>query len=357
MNKKVLFKELETDKNIQWAQLLRTGHFKYGYYGDFKITADILRKLKENFDSDVRRVKIAVDYFHLSGEEAAGWIEQIELRDNDETLWIKVDWTKTAEEKIRDKEVRYLSADIDFAYIDIESGAQHGPVLMGAGLTNRPYIKDMKAILAEGGQEQGKYYILDQNQKKENEMPKFEEIMGAVPSLSDDEKAQLIQKLGGNKEVKASEEDKKKLSDAEKKAKEAADAKAEAEKKLSDSQAENKTLSERVQKLEEANKVAEKTATFNEMLSKGKVVESQREPFLSGDMAKFAENSVRVNLSDNGSGGGNGEQGEVDADKAQEEIDKKAKAKLSEDKNLDYGEAVSIVLSENPDLAKKYESR
>ena len=37
MNKKVLFKELETDKNIQWAQLLRTGHFKYGYYGDLDV--------------------------------------------------------------------------------------------------------------------------------------------------------------------------------------------------------------------------------------------------------------------------------------------------------------------------------
>ena len=138
-----------TPEDIKTVQLLRTGNFKYGGYGAFDITSDNLRQLKSNFDSNVRRVKIAVDYFHASYAEAAGWIEAIELRNADNELWITVDWTAEAVEKIMGKEIRYLSADMDFNYMDIESGVEFGCVLMGAGLTNRPYIKDMKAIISE----------------------------------------------------------------------------------------------------------------------------------------------------------------------------------------------------------------
>lgn len=326
-----------TPESIKVCQLLRTGNFKYGGYGAFEITTDHLRKIKANYDSKVRGVKLAVDYFHEAFEEAAGWIEQIELRNGDNELWITVDWTPKAVEKIMAKEVRYLSADIDFNYIDIESGQEYGCTLLGAGLTNRPYIKNMKAILSELSDSDKKELkqILLNDKKEEKNMVKFEEMLAAVSSLTDDEKAQLAEKLGAK--VKASEEA---LQLAEK-------VKADAEAKLSEKDLQLKKLSEDVTALKTEVETEKKKAKFDAMFSEGKVVEAQRKAFMEGDMETFVANAVKLNLSEQGTGADD----TAEADTAIIKLNEKAE-EIVKSRNVTFSEAFKIARKENPKLAE-----
>jgi len=188
------------NKDITTVQLIRTGDFSQ--YGEkIIITEETLREFKLNFDRRVRRVDIAVDYFHESYSDAAGWIKEIELRNNDTELWINVEWTSKAKQKILDKEIRYISADFSLHYEDSETKEEFGATLYGAGLTNRPYVKDMQAILHENQK-------LNEDKKMSTS---FEDIMKSLSSLSDDEKLQLGEKLGFNK--KTTDKNDKKMSE------------------------------------------------------------------------------------------------------------------------------------------------
>ena len=60
----------------------------------------------------------------------------------------RVDWTPNGEKILAEKEFRYLSAEFDVDYTDNETpDISHGTVLLGAGLTNRPVIKRMDAVI------------------------------------------------------------------------------------------------------------------------------------------------------------------------------------------------------------------
>lgn len=337
------FKEIDVD-NFATVQLLRAGKFSHGVFGKLEITTDTLKELKKNFDSNVRRVKLAVDYFHNSLEEAAGWIESVELREGNTELWINVDWTENAREKILLKEVRYLSADFKFHYVDSETGKEFGAVLSGAGLTNRPHIKDMKAIFSE--QEQ------NLNKKKENEMPKFDDVLASLSELTKEEKVKLSEKLGLNEDIKLSEskakEEKEKAEKAKAEAEKAKAEKADVETKLSGESAANVKLSDRVESLEKTMAEDAKNAKFNILLSDGKAVESQRKAFLSGDIEEFTKNAVHVNLSENGSG----KQDVIsDGDKAIDTLHSKA-LKLSDDSKISYRDALMKVRGDNPELVR-----
>jgi len=279
-----------TPETIKTVQLLRTGRFSHGSYGNFDITTDTLLSLKRNFDTNIRRVKLAVDYFHDAYEEAAGWITEVNLLNANNELWIKVEWTPKAEEMILAKEVRYISADLDFEYEDSETRKQYGATLLGAGLTNRPHIKDMKAILSDFKPElRQKIETLLTDKKKETIMG-FDEILLAVASLTDDQKAQLAEKLGTFKAAEGT-----KLADAE-------SATATLKALLADKEKSLKEATEKADAITLKLADSEKSASFNVMLAEGKATEGQRESFMSGNIIEFAKNAVKVNLSAAGTG-------------------------------------------------------
>lgn len=340
MNKKRINFELQEmgTTDITWVQLIRTGKFNHALFGKFDITEKVLREFKMNFDRKARGVDIAVDYFHESFAEAAGWIREIELRENDSQLWIKVEWTPKAEERILEKEIRYISADFDLDYVDSETGTEYGATLYGAGLTNRPHVKGMKAIFSDE--------IVGHSQTKNKEgitmTIDFNDILASVGELSEDEKLQLGEKLGFS--VKASEaeaENTKKLADAE-------NAKKLAEKTLSEKDADIKTLSDKVATLLADNAEKDKTAKFNDMLTNGTVVEAQRKAYMDGDMAEFAKNAVAVNLSEEGSGSTDSDE-EATAEIKLSEI---AQTKIK-DQGVSFKEAYKSAIKENPALASK----
>lgn len=134
----------EPSKDIQ---LFRVGTFYHPDYGKFEITPDALKAMEKNFKNKIRGIDIAIDYKHNSEDIAAGWIQELYLSSDGKELWAKVDWTPKGNQVLSEKEFRYISPDFTFNYQDNESLKKYGPVLLGAGLTNRPTIKNMEPVV------------------------------------------------------------------------------------------------------------------------------------------------------------------------------------------------------------------
>jgi len=323
------------------VQLMRTGKFMHPFFDDFEITEDMFKSFKKNFGKKVKKVDIAVDFSHMSGDVAAGWIREVILREKNTELWIKVEWTPEARQKILDKEFRYMSADFTTNFVDNETGKKFGPTLNGGALTNRPFIKDMQAVLSDIDMTKEKRQAIreilnDEPIEKDTEQMNAKEVKEYIATLSDEEK--IAQGFVEIKEVEVQ------LSDDESKA------------KVEKLEKENKQLSD------DATKTA-KEAVFSKLLSDNEAVEAQREPFMKGDVTEFAKRAVKLNTEVKG----NGDDGsDHDKDKKKDEpktfdeaCDKAnglVDAMLSENKGMKFDDAHKKVLSDNPELEKIMEA-
>lgn len=280
------------------VQVLRTGTFFDPRYQKFSVTKDTLATLKKNFDQGVRRIDIAVDYFHEKEKIAAGWFKALELSDDGEELWAEVEWTPRAEKTLAEKELRYISPNFDPDYRDNETLQKHGPTLLGAGLTNRPVIKGMAPAteLSEGD-------IMTPEQIKE-----------------------LQDKLAAS------------------------------EARCQELESQVKTLSEKVGASEKAMALAERTTKFEKMLSEGKAVPAQKEAFLAGDMDKFLELAEPMKTKEIGHGGEVKPAPKAAESKtpAQDKVLELAEKKVTE-KKIEMADAIGLVLAEDATLNAAYE--
>ncbi len=135
----------EGDVNGNTVQLLRTGTWNHPKYGKIVITEKTLDNLVHNFDEKVRGVDLAIDTEHKSDRGAKAWIRDVWRDDN--KLMAFADWTNPGRECIQNGEYKYLSAEYSPLYSDTETGHTFRDVLLGAALTNRPFIKDMDPVL------------------------------------------------------------------------------------------------------------------------------------------------------------------------------------------------------------------
>ena len=129
---------------ISTEQILRKGTFEHPMYGKLQFDDELFDKLIGNFNKNVRKVDIAVDVEHRPEEGAAGWFRK--LFKKDDGLYAEIEWTEKGVELIKGKIYKYMSADYTPNYIDPETGKQYGPTLLGAALTNRPFVKGMKPV-------------------------------------------------------------------------------------------------------------------------------------------------------------------------------------------------------------------
>ncbi len=178
------------------VQLFKTGTFKKneidGTSSEIKITPQILKEIVQNFQDEVRGIDLAIDFAHRSDEEAAGWIKglTIETHGHETQLWAEVEWTPDGKAALSGKRFRYLSPDFAFAYIDNETGDKFGATLFGAGLTNRPVIKNMAPAV--------ELTEVDEMAKKTTTTKKIwdlskEELETRLAEEKDEEKKEFIQ--------------------------------------------------------------------------------------------------------------------------------------------------------------------
>ena len=140
-----LFVDIGQHTAEEWLLLAPEGDWKHPQYGSVKFTREKLERMLANWTGNVAQVQLAIDYYHggATGEStrAAGWIEDLELRDSPRPgLWMRVRWTPTASQALADGEYRYVSPEWHDNWKD-NTGKTHGPTLLGAGLTNRPFLR------------------------------------------------------------------------------------------------------------------------------------------------------------------------------------------------------------------------
>lgn len=358
------------------VQIVKVGKFSHVEYGKFSFTLADLQEMKANFDNNVAKQKIdgkpvvPFDYSHDDGEKAAGWITDLIIEkdeNNIDSLFASVDWTPRGAEKISSKEFKFVSPAIQRRFKDNESGETHKIVLLGAALTNIPFLRDMEAVnlLSESkrrafkslfelsGDESG---VIDNKRINMS----LEDVKKGLKGLSPDERKEIFQSLSKDFESDL-KKDKKELS--EKLSQSDADLKLSLEKvkgfeaklsgsedladrlKLSDAKVDD--LGKTVKDLTKSLMDNDLKGKFDLMLTQGKVCEAQRKPFMDGDVLKMAELTQEIKLNTDGSN----QKTEVDeAGDAEDKVLNLAYGKMKDDKGLSIKDAIGFVLEEKPEL-------
>jgi hypothetical protein len=148
-----------TDKPAGWGHLITTGHYVNPIYGEFDVTLADLDTAVHNFNNVTpQHHELPVDYSHTSRTpqtidqaKAAGWMKQVEVRARDEArgygeLWCFTEYTPTCAKMIRDKELRYYSAEFRPHFIHKNTGEDVGFALVSAAVTIRPFVEGLNAI-------------------------------------------------------------------------------------------------------------------------------------------------------------------------------------------------------------------
>jgi len=314
-----------TNNNQKKIEIIRTGVFTDPRYGKFNITKSMLEQMIENFKSNTRGIKPALDYGHDVEGVAAGWFNDLFLEGD--SLMGVVELTASGNRSFEGKEYGYISADFDTDYVDNEEGKKHGCVLLGAALTNRPVIKGMAPVIQLSEKQQSKK---GEKKMSDEEKAKMESMEKELSEM----KAKLSQykKLEEDMGVESVDELTTKFGEMKSKADNMALSEDDTHRKLSLSEKKNKDLLAKID-------LMEKTSRFNTLLSEGKAVEGQRDAFIKGNMEEFIAKSAAIKLSEIGHGQNPSGDGELTED----DIHEKA-VKLAEESKIQYKDAVAQVL-------------
>jgi hypothetical protein len=149
-----------------WIQCMPLGTYEHPFFGEIDFTPEKLKQFAASVHNQVRGTELDIDYDHkMNSGEAAGWVKDAEVRES-EGLWILVEWTKTAAEKIKEKAYKYFSPEFADKWKHPKTGAIYENVLFGGGITNRPFLKDILPLnLSELVQESGGTVVINQADK------------------------------------------------------------------------------------------------------------------------------------------------------------------------------------------------
>lgn len=306
-------------KAPEWLTLMKVGEYA-DYFRRIKVTEEHFEAVLKNFKKGVIRRDLFYSYRHDDHGQAACWIRELRIAEEDgaKVLQTKVKWTKRGKQEVEDGEWRYTSAWIDFAFEDPLTGEPLGPTLKGATLTNDPFIDDMNPISKLSKKEK---------ERKDNETMELKEALDKITNL--EEKLSKI---------------------------EVGESKLQAE--VSELKMQNQTLEQENEKLSKeivANKKKaeqkEHEDKFNKMLEEGKVVEAQREPWMKRDFEKFASLAGTTNTKPAGTSESPQSDGDGDV---QDKILKMARERMKSDSKLSMDQAIDDVLDDNEDLREAY---
>jgi len=189
-------------KGGKLIEIIRVGNWKESYK-NFEITIETLNDFVSNFEKNTlkqREKELQLNFSHKNGERAAGWITSLKVEDG--RLLASVRWTPAGAEAIKNKEFKYISAEFSFLYEDDETGEETKNVLLGAGLTNIPFVSDLETIklakdsVADNHERQIFHFLnpmekfqkfLESFAEKKLSQAEFSQIQGAFLMLSDED--------------------------------------------------------------------------------------------------------------------------------------------------------------------------
>lgn len=174
-----IFEEVVDGEKKQYAMIecFRTGVFEHPWYGKLNIDKKYLNTILKNWRDNVFPTQVSFDRDHNPASGAMAWVPTPEedpkaltivsktYKDpkgkerNCHVLMAKVELTEEGYALVKSKKYKYFSSEINPNYksyevfyeqdkdvIKEEDRIEYGPVLIGGGLTNRPYIVNLKPI-------------------------------------------------------------------------------------------------------------------------------------------------------------------------------------------------------------------
>lgn len=180
-------------------EMLREGTFKHPWYGDLVFNRKYFLSLIENFLNDVLDREISFDSIHAPQEGATGWLKELGLtrrvfKDKKRRYVLKgnVEPTEWGDQLIKGKRFKYYSIEVNDQFKDKEIDQEHGPTIMGGGLTNRPFIPGMRSVkmsedaaptAAVEGEPAPVSDSQSPNQKEQEEKKQAEELLQQLDEL------------------------------------------------------------------------------------------------------------------------------------------------------------------------------
>jgi len=207
---RVELSENDGSPTSSWIHALPVGTYQHPVFGTMQMTAEKIRAFAENVKVKIRGIDPSINYLHgttAGGDgEAAGWVKDAENRADG--LWVLVEWTATAAQKIKEKAFRYFSAEYQDKWTDAQ-GKTHDNVFFGGALTNRPYMKNLLPInLSETSVEsfvefseilaKGKEQLAKETPKEgeDVDLKKLNEALGLPPETTESELIAKLSQLG-----------------------------------------------------------------------------------------------------------------------------------------------------------------
>lgn len=137
--------ELDEDNTTGWLQAMPMGVYQHPVHGPISFTAENLTEYANGVNERIRTADIDIDYDHKKYHgEASGWVKQAEVRADG--LWVLVEWTKEAAQKIKAKAYKYFSPEFVDKWTHPKTGKTYKNVLLGGAITNRPFLRDIATL-------------------------------------------------------------------------------------------------------------------------------------------------------------------------------------------------------------------
>lgn len=189
--------ELDSQGHLPTSiMLVQTGKWPNSIKGDFEITLDDLKQMKDNFDNGIgfptedASTGLAIDFKHEYADEAAGWIKGLELQIDQSTGEGKlfanpIEWTDAGAKAVQGGQFKCVSPAGYFGRKNNRLSMWPDPqniknkianVLDGAGLTNIPFLRGMSPIRADRLDKDASdnanliYVVTNQDKKDEPQM-------------------------------------------------------------------------------------------------------------------------------------------------------------------------------------------
>jgi len=187
----------EDGSHLKWIQAFPVGEYKHPLYGKISMTHERALRMAANANSKVIGTDISIDFAHRKdvskGQQAAAWVKQAEGRPDG--LWLQVEFTDDAAKEIEEKKWRYFSPEFVDSFTNRETGVKTKDVLLGGGLTNRPFLRNILPVnLDEFLGDSSSVKEKDEHRKGGERMEKFLEALRIALKLDDDADEEAVAK-------------------------------------------------------------------------------------------------------------------------------------------------------------------
>lgn len=128
--------------------ILPIGAWDHPFYGKIVITQSDIDEFVANFNMELRKgVPITEGHEVMDEKPAVGWVTELFSRQDGDGLGANMEWTEKGKELLSSKSYKYFSPEFYREYEDPETREIHRNVLVGGALTNKPYFKELDAIV------------------------------------------------------------------------------------------------------------------------------------------------------------------------------------------------------------------